>query len=115
MKQKFFLLALPLLAFLFVPHSAEAGYRYGGYYGGYGLGYGHGYRSYSYGLSNRYRSPAFSYYNGGRGHFRDSGHSNYRTYRIYRNQALKAKKVEAQTASKEAPMRKGFRLFGKRS
>ncbi|MEM1442322.1 MAG: hypothetical protein AAGF67_08270 [Verrucomicrobiota bacterium] len=90
--KKLIYLALPLLALFLVPDTADAGYGYGGYrsFGGY---YGHGYRSYGYGLSSRYRSPAFHYYNGGRGHFRDSGHSNLRTYRVYRNQALQSKKA----------------------
>ena len=84
---KFIFLAIPFLALFIVTDADEAGYGYGGYrsFGGYSSGFGHGYRSSGYGLSSRYRSPAFHYYNGGRGHFRDSGHSNYRTYRIYRN------------------------------
>ncbi|MEM7601921.1 MAG: hypothetical protein AAF357_10970 [Verrucomicrobiota bacterium] len=92
MKLKFLLLALPLLTLFAAAQTAEAGHRYGGGYG-YGHSYGHSYGHRSDSFSSRYRAAAFDYNNGGRGHFRDSGHSNYRTYQIFRNYDAKAKKV----------------------
>lgn len=89
MNSKLIFLALPFLSLFAIPVTAEAGhgYGYGGYYVGHGYGYGH--RSFS---QSRHRSPAFDYDNGGRGYYRDSGHGNYRTYRIYRNYGVDSKK-----------------------
>lgn len=110
MKSKLILIVLPCLALFAIPLTAEAGYGYGGYYGGHGYGYGH--RSFSHG--SRYRSAAFDYYNGGRGHFRDSGHSNYRTYRVYRNYDLKSKNpVPSARAVKKGNSSAGIRSIFK--